>query len=176
MPNPIAPLVRTISNREAQKEARRLFTQIEKKGKKVPAWMRVMANCEDILAGFWQMFTATMDNKPVNRALKWKIAYRVSQLNRCAFCVDVSKLKLEEFGVGEKELASLDQDLKPKEKAALAFAEEVTQHAYNVKPTTFKNLKKYFSDEQIVEITSVIGLFNFINRFNDALRILPQPK
>jgi alkylhydroperoxidase family enzyme len=35
-------------------------------------------------------------------------------------------------------------------------------------------MKAEFSDEEMVELTSVVGLFNFINRFNDALGVLPE--
>lgn len=37
-------------------------------------------------------------------------------------------------------------------------------------------MKEHFTDCEIVEITSVIGLFNYINRFNDALGVLPETK
>jgi alkylhydroperoxidase family enzyme len=35
-------------------------------------------------------------------------------------------------------------------------------------------LKEKFSEEQIVEIVSIIGLFNYINRFNNTFCILPE--
>jgi alkylhydroperoxidase family enzyme len=37
----------------------------------------------------------------------------------------------------------------------------------------FKELKKHFDEGQIIELTAAIGLFNFFNRFNDALHIEP---
>ncbi len=167
------PLVHRVSDREAKAQVKKLFAQVEKNGSPVPQWMRVMANCGDILMGFSTMFKAIMDDAPVNKLLKWKVAYRVSEMNRCQFCVDISKIKLKEFGISEQEIVQLNKSSGKNEKAAIKFAEEATAHAYAVNPQTFAELQKYFTDEQIVEITSVVGLFNFINRFNEALRILP---
>ena len=42
----------------------------------------------------------------------------------------------------------------------------------------FKELKKYFSDDQIIDIVSVISMFGFLNRWNDTLgtRLEDVPK
>lgn len=60
------------------------------------------------------------------------------------------------------------------EKVAIVYAQETTLKANQVDDTVFQNLKNYYNDAQIVEITSVIGFFSYINRFNDALRVLPE--
>jgi len=133
-----------------------------------------MANCEDILIGFFTLFQATMDDSPVNKLLKWKVAYKVSEMNKCDFCISVSKVKLKEFGLSDQEVKEIGNALTKKEETALKYAEAATQHAYNIDKQVFNEMKENFSDEQIVEITSVIGLFNFINRFNDSLGVLPD--
>jgi alkylhydroperoxidase family enzyme len=63
-----------------------------------------------------------------------------------------------------------------RELAALHFAEIVTTSARDVSEDLWDELQAHFDDGQIVEITSVIGLFNFFNRFADALSILPPTK
>ena len=64
---------------------------------------------------------------------------------------------------------------KPDEKIAVRYAEEVTKDATKVNDEIFEELKKYYNDAQIVEITAAISLFNYINRFNDSLHIIPEP-
>ena len=61
-----------------------------------------------------------------------------------------------------------------REQAAIEYATASSQHAYNIKPEIMAKMKKYYTDAQIVEISSVVGLFNFINRFNDSLGVLPD--
>ncbi len=170
------PIVHLVSDDEAKGDAKKLFETIEKTSGKVPKWMRVMANCDDTLLGFFSLFKSLMDNAPTDQKLKWKIAYIVSEINKCDFCVDVSKLKLKEFGLEEKEMKDIEKTCNEAECIAIDYAKEVTKHAYKIDQNLIKNLKKHFSDEQIVEITAVVGLFNFINRFNDALGILPEIK
>jgi|SRR5579875_257692 alkylhydroperoxidase family enzyme len=57
--------------------------------------------------------------------------------------------------------------------AALRYAEIVTTSARDVDEELWFELQSHFDDAQLVEITSVIALFNFFNRFADALQIMP---
>ena len=62
-------------------------------------------------------------------------------------------------------------DFTPAEKAAIAFAEELTKHPQGVAEPTFAELRKHWNERQIVEITAVACLFNSFNRFNNALNV-----
>lgn len=170
----IDPLVHLVQDEEAKGQAKELFEAMKKSTGTVPKWMRVMANCDDILLGFFSMFKATMDNAPVDAKLKWKIAYKVSELNKCEYCVSVSKMKLKDFGFDNISVKDLESAADDREKAAFAYAEATAIHAFNVDPTVIQELKNHFTDEEIVEITAVVGLFTYINRFNDALGVLPD--
>ena len=55
--------------------------------------------------------------------------------------------------------------------AALRFAEIMTTSAREVDENLWDELQLHFDDGEIVEIATVIGLFNFFNRFADALQI-----
>lgn len=59
------------------------------------------------------------------------------------------------------------------ELAALRFAEVMTTSGRDVDEALWDELQAHFDDGEIVELASVIGLFNFFNRYADALRILP---
>ncbi|MBV9690593.1 MAG: carboxymuconolactone decarboxylase family protein [Ktedonobacteraceae bacterium] len=60
-----------------------------------------------------------------------------------------------------------------RELVALRYAEIMTTSAREVDEQLWDELQAHFDDGELVEITSVIGLFNFFNRFADALQILP---
>jgi len=62
-----------------------------------------------------------------------------------------------------------------RELVALRFAEIMTTSARDVDEELWDELQAQFDDGEIVEIATVIGLFNFFNRFADALQILPPP-
>src|SRR2546426_12176497 len=84
-----------------------------------------------------------------------------------------------QLGVSEElldDLYHIDQHrhlFTPREVAALRFAEVMTTSAREVDEELWDELQTYFDDGELVEITTVIGLFNFFNRFADALQIVP---
>jgi alkylhydroperoxidase family enzyme len=61
-----------------------------------------------------------------------------------------------------------------RELVALRLAEIMTTSARDVDEALWDELQTHFDDGELVELVTVIGLFNFFNRFADALQILPQ--
>ena len=59
----------------------------------------------------------------------------------------------------------------PAMKAALVYAERMNRDAHRVTGQVFAEMKKHYSDLEIFEITCVVGLANYWNRFTTALRI-----
>jgi len=168
------PIVRMVGVDEVKNEAKKIYEQFLSHGKKVPPWMKVMANCEDIFVGFFAMFKATMDDAPLPSVLKWKVGDQVSRINKCEFCIDVAHQQLRQFGLSDEDISKIGEGGDEKERAALAYARAATQKAYEIDPGIIEEVKKHFNDEELVELTAVVGLFNYINRFNDALGVLPQ--
>ena len=170
----ILPHVKIVSDDEVKGKVLELFENMKQAKGAVPKWMRVMANCDDILLGFFALFKATMDDSPLESKMKWKLAYHVSELNKCEFCVSVSAMQLKAFGLDESKMGNLKADATGKEALAFEYSEAVNNHAYKIDDELIGRMKAEFSDEEIVELTSVVGLFNFVNRFNDALGVLPE--
>lgn len=116
---------------------------------------------------------------PLEPALRSLVTVRVSQVNWCAFCVDINSATVLKRGVDEKKLALLaefeDSDLyTEREKAALSYAEAMT---YSNRQTTvghFERLRAHFDDDAIVELTALIAFQNLSSKFNAALGVEPQ--
>ncbi len=81
------------------------------------------------------------------------------------------------LGTTEQELDALARgDLTlfpPRERAALEFAEKMTFDSSRVADEIFQELRAHFDEGQVVEIAAVAGLFNYFNRFNNALAMEP---
>ena len=60
------------------------------------------------------------------------------------------------------------------EKAVILLADRLTRGAAGMRDRALEELKKHFTEEQIVELTLVICVANFTNRFNDGLRAEPD--
>lgn len=65
------------------------------------------------------------------------------------------------------------EDFTAKEKAALRLAESVTRDAHTVDDALWNELRQHFDEGEMVELLCAIGLFNYFNRFNDALAMEP---
>lgn len=64
-------------------------------------------------------------------------------------------------------------DLDPPTQAALRFAEAMTLGSRQMDDAVFAALRQCFDEGQVVEIAAVVGLFNYFNRFNNALDMEP---
>lgn len=169
-----SPIVHLVNREEVKEQARQIFDGLEKSTGKVPKWVKVMANNEDILIGFFMMFKATMDDAPLPQILKWKVARVVSEMNSCKFCVDVADMHLKQFNLSDEDISRIEEAADEREKIAIEFAKEATKEAYKIPVEVIESSKKHFSDEELVELAAVVGLFNYINRFNDSLGVLPD--
>ena len=64
-------------------------------------------------------------------------------------------------------------DFTDKEKVALRVAEVVTRDARGLNEDLWRQVRQHFDEGEVVELLAAIGLFNYFNRFNDALRMEP---
>jgi AhpD family alkylhydroperoxidase len=107
------------------------------------------------------------------------VKIRASQINGCAFCVDMhhKEAKID----GERELrlyhiAVWEESplFTPKEKAALLWTEQVTKLSQGaVSDETFARVKELFSDKELTELTMAIAMINAWNRFAAPFRSVP---
>lgn len=169
-------MIAPVSDAEAKAEAIEVFQHFSDTQGAVPAWARVMAHRPAILQAFTHVLSVTMGPGLVEQDNKWKMALKVSHINGCKFCVGAAEGMLEKLGVSKEDMAIVAEDIskmKPDEQIAVRYAEAVTTDAVHVSDEIWETLNQYYNEAQIVELTSAIGLFNHINRFNDALGVVP---
>jgi hypothetical protein len=65
--------------------------------------------------------------------------------------------------------------LNDREKAAVLWAEHVTKNTARSRDDIFDHVRGIFSEQEVVELTMITGLFNFRNRFMDSLQIPLEP-
>lgn len=152
------------------------YENFEKSSGKVPEWVKAMAHCPEILKEFTELFKTIMKEDKVEPYLKWKIAYTVSQTLKCPFCVDVTTKMLKKLGASDKMMEEIKstEGLPQEEKEILELVKDVTLDGYIDNPEILNKLKEKLNEAEMVEIVSVIGLFNYINRFNNTFAILPE--
>jgi AhpD family alkylhydroperoxidase len=105
------------------------------------------------------------------------VKYRVSQLNGCAFCLDMHHKDAMHNGETEQRLHSLPAWREcpwysDAERAALAYADSLTIHA-EADDIIFTPLVSFFNNKEIGDLTFTIVLTNTWNRLNKAFRTTP---
>ncbi len=115
----------------------------------------------------------------IDKKLRALVELRVSQINGCAYCVDLHSEQAREEGETQQRLDGLVvwpecPFFDDGERAALAWAEAVTRLPdTNAPDNVYEHLKAYFSEQQIVDLTLIISLMNAWNRLAVGLRHLP---
>lgn len=126
---------------------------------------------------FWRYLDRI--NSTVEPALRALVQVRIAQLNGCKFCIDYNSLNLlnrtnslekVDF-LSEWKTNSLFSEM---ERCTLEYVEIVTGPHVNVPNEMMAKLKKYFNDDQVVELTALIAFQNMSAKFNTALDIPSQ--
>jgi len=168
-------IISSLEKEQVEEAAKAVYEKFEKDTGKVPEWVKVMAHNSKVVKEFTELFKVIMGEGYIEPILKWKIAYIVSQTLKCPFCVDVTGKMLKTLGAKEEVLERIKkrEGETEKEKEVLQLVREVTQKA-TCDLKLSERLKIKFSEAELVEIVSIIGLFNYINRFNNTFCILPE--
>ena len=111
---------------------------------------------------------------PIEESLLNLIYFRVSQMNSCAFCLDMHSKDLRAKGETEQRLYLLDAWREApfytvKERAALAWSESLTKIASGIVPDAiYEEARKHFSETELIDLTLAVIAINSYNRVNIA--------
>ena len=107
------------------------------------------------------------------------IKMRASQINGCAYCLDMHSIGARAEGESEQRLYTLNAwaetpFFSDRERAALAWTEAVTNVSQtHVPDEVFEEVKKHFSEKEIVDLTLALAMINLWNRIAISLRAVP---
>jgi AhpD family alkylhydroperoxidase len=113
-----------------------------------------------------EKYIATTSLNPIYKEL---IKIRASQVNGCAYCINMHTADARKLGVSEQRIYLLsawrEADVyTEEEKAILALTEEVTLISHHVSEETYENAAKYFDKKLVAEIIMMIITINAWNR------------
>lgn len=141
----------------------------------IPNSIRTMALRPEIARAYTNLNMAVMkDYGAVTSELKRLIGYVASFASGCLYCQAHMILASERFGASEERLGAVyDFEDSPHfteaEKAALAFAHAAAAVPNAVTEEVGARLKAHWPAEAVVEITAVVALFGYLNRWNDSM-------
>lgn len=111
----------------------------------------------------------------LDHELQFLLHTHIAQVNQCGFCIDIGRaVTLDQTGSLDKidKLPRFREDpaFTPAQRAALAYVEEVSR-TKTASDSAFAELQRYFSDQQIAEITLLNAFENYYNLVNRPLGI-----
>lgn len=114
---------------------------------------------------------AYLKHSPLEKGLLHLIYFRVSQINGCAYCLDMHSKDARALGETEQRLYGLSAwrettYYSDRERAALAWAEAVTK--CDVPDNTYNRVKEHFTEQELIDLTLAVTTINTWNRFNLA--------
>ena len=118
-----------------------------------------------------------LEKSELDSALLELVYLRVSQINGCAFCLEMHSQALRKSGVAQTKLDALagwrvSHHFSEHERAALAWAESVTQIATShAEDDVYLPLLDHFSAKEISDLTFAISLMNCFNRLAVGMRM-----
>lgn len=137
-------------------------------GKVEPAAMQAMMALEHYVR-----------NSGIDKTILELIKMRASQINGCAFCIDMHSKDARHAGESEQRLYALNawQEtpfFSPQERAALALTEEVTQIAgKEVSDGVYEEISRHFTPPHIVQLVMAIATINAWNRIMKTTHSVP---
>ena len=151
-----------------------LFKGVEAFMGYVPNAHLTMAEKPELLKAFSNLAMTIFQSNSIDMQTKQLIALASSLSSGCKYCQAHTSHGAERAGTDAKKIAEIlkykeSNSYSEEERAILdlAFASGRTPNESN--EVHFEELKKYFSDDQIIDIVSVISMFGFLNRWNDTL-------
>jgi len=114
----------------------------------------------------------------IDKPLMELVKIRVSQINRCAFCIDMHTKDARAAGETEQRIYALSAwhetpFFTERERAALAWAEANTLLPQGVSQSLFDELRQHFTEVQLTNLTLVIAIINAWNRFGVSFAPVP---
>jgi uncharacterized peroxidase-related enzyme len=140
----------------------------------VPNSLFTMARRPEILSAFSELITQIWRTGTVPVGLKPLVAIVASTAAGCRYCQAHETVDAKMRGVDEAKIAEIwDFERSPSyseaERVALRFARDASVVPNAVTPEHFEDLRGHWDEGEIVEILAVVGLFGFLNRWNDSM-------
>ena len=129
----------------------------------------------ELMSGFRAVKVA-LEKSAVGQKLIELVYLRVSQINGCAYCLNLHTNSLLKDGETQRRIAEVagwrvSDQFSEKEQAALNWAEQLTNiSTSHADDEAFEALKKVFNDKEISDLTFAISLMNGMNRLAISMR------
>jgi uncharacterized peroxidase-related enzyme len=165
-----------VDEQAAPQVVRGVFDAVRRQRGHVPNSQRLLAHNPEVLRAFGPFVGAVSREHALPLRLKELAILKVTLINGCRYCLAHHYHAARAAGVTMDEMLALG-DVEQSElftetdRAALAYAEEITVNNRHLRAAVKERLKAVLSDAAIVDLTLACCMFSFLNRFNHCLDV-----
>jgi uncharacterized peroxidase-related enzyme len=173
-------VVDPVPSEKAPEELKAVYDTLSKTHGRVPNFFATMAHRPGALKAFLPLYATVMREGTVEAKYKELAYLKTSHLNGCEYCMRAHTPGAKRAGSTAEQIEALtfyerSPHFDEKDKAVLLYAERMTRAAgAGLRDMAVGELKRHFTEDQIVELALVTCMANFTNRFNNGLRIQPD--
>jgi alkylhydroperoxidase family enzyme len=174
--------VKMIKPEEADAETRKVYDGVVAQWGRISNFSQVLAHQPAALAG-WMLPNESIrlnnvKSDPAYVRIQQLVIIKTSALNQSAYCMSHNVPLGKKLGLTEAQITAAQggdymtsPDLDDRQKAAIRWADVVTQMRARDDDAAFAAMKEHFSEKQIVELTVFCGMWNYSNRLCEALHV-----
>jgi alkylhydroperoxidase family enzyme len=174
--------VRMISPEAADEETRKVYDGVVRQWGRVSHFSQVLAHQPAALQA-WMLANdairlGNLKHDPDYVRVQQLVIIRTSALNKSAYCMSHNVPLGRKVGLSDEQVKAAQggdymasPHLDDRQKAAIRWAETVTNMTARDDEAAFEAMKQHFSEKQIVELTVFCGMWNYSNRLCEALHV-----
>ena len=170
--------IKQIEEKEAEGKLQEVYKNILSKRGKLANIMKIHSLDPESMQHHLDLYTSIMFNESgLNREEKELVAVVVSALNNCAYCINHHAEALNYYWKDDEKISALISDYKSLDfsiriHAILNYVEKLTLTPSLINEYDIQNLRIHnLSDEDILNLNSVVSYFNFVNRIATGLGV-----
>jgi uncharacterized peroxidase-related enzyme len=132
---------------------------------------KALAHRPEMLKNFLSFYASV--GRSLDRKLYELVYLRVSLINQCRYCAQHHVASSKRVGLTAEDWTALKAGnysrYSEKERAALTYVEKLTRAPYEIEESDFDEVKRHFSEPEIIDLHMLAGLANLTNRLTDPL-------
>lgn len=161
-------------------ELREVFVRMESHGFELLNIYRVLAHSPELCQTFMRFANRILFKSKLDAKLRELAILRIAHLTKATY----ERVQHEDIarglGISDKHIAGLkrwkgSKRYSPIEQAVLQYTDELTEKI-RAKNATFKRVRRFLNEQEIVELTLTIGMYNLVSRFLEGLEVDLEPK
>lgn len=172
------PFIKVIPEQEATDELKNVYENISNQRGKLSNILKIQSLLPNTMGKHLDFYVSVMfDKSRLSREDRELLATVVSSANRCDYCINHHAEALKHYWKDDELVETAIQnfrtlDIHPKKIAMLEYAEKLTLYPWETSEDDVESLRSIgYSDQEILNITLVIGYFNFVNRMANGLGV-----